>query len=54
MGKEVFYFDFKKRDLVGAGVEFLGEIQGSVGSRRSRPLDGWAVMGWHRGYCYGS
>jgi len=55
MGKGAFYFDFKKRDLVVAGVEFLGEIQGTVRSRRSRPLDGWAVMmGWHHGYYYGS
>jgi hypothetical protein len=38
-------FDFKKRDLVVGGVEFLGEIQGAVRSGRARPLDGgWAVM----------
>lgn len=47
-------FDFKKWDLVVAGVEFLGEIQGAVRSGRARPLDdGWAVMGrWcrHRGH----
>lgn len=54
-------FDFKKRDLVVAGVEFLGEIQGAVRSGRVRPLDGCAVvMGrcrwcWHRrghGFCW--
>jgi hypothetical protein len=54
MGLGAFDFDFKKRDLVVAGVEFLGEIQGTVRSRRFRPLDGWAVMGWHLIHGYGS
>jgi hypothetical protein len=51
--KGALYFDFKKRDLVVAGVE----IQGHVRSGRARPLDGWAVMGrrwwWHRGHGHG-
>lgn len=45
MGKGAFDFDFKKRDLVVAGVEFLGEIHGTVRSHRFRPSDGWARMG---------